>query len=101
MATCTWLSTEFTVFSHADQWNNVGGVYIFSKLNQQQHWVALYVGETDSFASRLPNHERWQEARQLGATHVHARTVDAAGTRAALQEQLIVACQPPLNVQLK
>ena len=45
-------------------WNDIGGLYIFTYLNAQNRWPALYVGIADSFKNRLPNHERWSEARR-------------------------------------
>lgn len=32
-------------------------------------------GEADSFARRIPGHEKWPAAVQMGATHVHPRHV--------------------------
>jgi hypothetical protein len=77
MATATWLTHEFTIYEmDTTNWNDVAGVYIFSGLNvQQTQWKALYVGITESFKTRHPNHERWEEAKRLGATHVHAKVV--------------------------
>lgn len=100
-ATCSWLNTEFQICIPDGQWTTSPGVYIFTGLNFQRQWIPLYVGQTDSFAVRLANHERWDEARQLGATHVHALVVESEAIRGSLERQLIVALQPPLNVQLR
>jgi excinuclease UvrABC nuclease subunit len=97
----TWLTYEFDVNQHSANWSAVGGVYIFCYITPQNQWRALYVGQAESLAERIPTHERWQEAVRLGATHVHARAVQAAATRDAIEQELIQAYQPQLNVQLR
>lgn len=99
---CTWGSYEFTVFLHdGTNWNDVGGVYIFCGLNQQKKWEPYYIGQADSFQRRLPSHERWEEARRLGASHVHARSVQQEDMRAQIERELVETYKPTLNVQLK
>ncbi len=78
-------------------WNEVGGVYIFAGLNAQGLWRPHYIGKAESFSNRLPGHERWEEAVQLGATHVHAMVVQEEATRAAIERELISAWRPSLN----
>jgi excinuclease UvrABC nuclease subunit len=97
----TWLSHEFTMYSPNTEWNDVGGVYIFTGRNQEGLWVALYIGQTDSFRNRIPQHEKWNPAAQRGASHVHALVVPQEATRLAIEEELIRTYRPPLNDQLK
>ena len=96
-----WLNYEFTVLEHGDQWNEVGGIYIFCGVNPQNQWVAKYIGQADSFRTRIPQHEQWSPAKRLGATHVHAMVVEAAARRLLVERELIQRCQPPLNVHHK
>ncbi len=42
--TVTWGSHEFGVYQQDANWNDVGGVYIFSGLNSNGRWVAIYIG---------------------------------------------------------
>ena len=97
--TVNWLSYEFTVYERNTNWNNVGGIYIFTGLNLQNLWVAYYIGETGSFSTRIPSHERWFQAVQLGATHVHARGESLEASRVAVEIELIQNFDPPLNKQ--
>lgn len=92
--TCSWSGYEFQIHPYGASWNTVAGVYIFAAI-QGGRWRALYVGETESLARRIPGHERWQEAQRLGATHVHARA--ESFRRGAIEQELIHAYQPPLN----
>ncbi len=97
----TWQNVEFSVYTSDASWNESAGIYIFAGVNQQNKWVALYIGQASSLAARLATHERWSEAVKLGATHIHARVVTHQAERDALEKQLIQAYQPRLNVQLK
>lgn len=94
-----WVGYVFNVYQPGGYWYDVGGVYIFAGQNSMGQWVALYVGETQSFARRLASHERWPEAQRLGATHIHARREDSTWQRQVLEQTLIRTFQPRLNVQ--
>ena len=83
-----WGGAAFSVHFMDDRdgaWRPVGGLYIFALLDRRE-WRPLYVGETDSFRRRFANHERWPEAAQLGATHVHVRAEKSAVQREILEE---------------
>jgi hypothetical protein len=92
-----WGSHEFQVYEKNTNWNEVGGVYIFCGINSHGLWIPAYIGETESFRSRIPCHDRWEEAVRLGATHVHAKVVEQEATRVAIQDGLIRLYQPPMN----
>lgn len=103
MNKCSWSVgngeiAEFDIYSKNEGWNKVGGLYIFAR-QSPKGWHALYVGQTDDFSSRLPNHERLGEAIRLGATHIHAALVQMEYLRDRLEKALISIYQPPLNVQ--
>lgn len=93
----TWSSYDFDVYLQNGAWNDVAGIYIFSYQTQGGSWFAVYVGQTESFANRIPNHERWREAVRLGATHVHAMTVPQPFRREVIEQELIRLLQPQLN----
>jgi predicted GIY-YIG superfamily endonuclease len=96
----TWIGNhQFSVHRYTDTWNEVADVYIFCGPNQQNQWFALYVGQAESLAARIPGHERWREAAQLGATHVHALVVHEAAARDNLEAVLVRTFQPRLNSQ--
>ena len=96
-----WRNYEFTIYPMDATWNDVGGIYIFSGQGQDGLWRPLYIGQTNSFKTRLPNHDRWAEAQRLGATHVHARKEEQEATRLAREAELIQAFQPRLNTLLR
>lgn len=97
-------SYQYYLYTANGGWFDLPGNYAFAK--EISHgllgpiWAFLYFGETDSFARRLPSHERWEEARHLGATHILAH-VNHGGNlaRKAEEADLIHAYNPPMNVQ--
>jgi hypothetical protein len=105
MDTCTWPlgngeTLIFTIFRVNDNWKKVAGLYIFAyTYNEGKNCQAIYIGQTDDFSSRIPCHEKWESAVQLGATHVHALVVPHAATRDTLERCLIAHLQPTLNEQ--
>jgi hypothetical protein len=94
--TVNWNGTGFSVHTINVTWAEVPGVYIFAGVISGS-WRAIYIGQCDSFKGRCPLHERWAEARQLGASHVHAKTVRDPAERDHSEETLIHTFQPPLN----
>lgn len=99
--TAKWLSYDLGVYEPGSTWNDVAGVYIFCGVSAQNKWVALYIGQAESFRDRFSSHDQWEPAVRLGATHVHALVVAHDATRDAIERELIQACQPHLNTQLK
>ena len=76
----------------------VAGNYAFVKQLPNGNFIPLYFGVAESLRDRLPNHERWNEAARLGATHVMAHTTPAGETaRLAEERDLIQQWNPPLN----
>jgi hypothetical protein len=104
MPTCSWpigpgQILTFTIYDYdVTKWKTVGGLYIFARIAGDR-WDALHVGKAENFCMRLPSHERWEEARRLGATHVHALVVPLEVNRARLEAALIAYLKPPMNEQ--
>jgi excinuclease UvrABC nuclease subunit len=90
----------FEVFGRNEGWNDVPGLYIFSYA-AKGGWYALYSGQAESFRTRLPKHERLNEAVRNGATHIHAMVVGQQTMRDQWERMLIKNLQPPLNVQYR
>lgn len=78
---------------------NEAGNYGFFRPNGNRRWVPVYWGETENLRDRLPNHERWQEAKRLGATAIVAHTSVSTQSRLNEEADLIAKWQPVLNVQ--
>ena len=89
---------EFDIYTPGVNWNSSGGLYIFT-YSDGKHWQPLYIGQAEDFSDRFSDHERWDEAVALGATHVHAVTVEQEAIRDSLEQKLISYQQPPLNIQ--
>jgi len=48
------------------------GNYIFARVNQNNQWEPVYIGETDDLDTRAATHEKRECARRNGATHILA-----------------------------
>lgn len=93
----SWSGHEFNVYDLGGVWNDVPGVYIFSRTNEAGRWVALYIGQTHSFKDRIPHHEQWFSALAKGITHVHALVEYDEEERRRIESKLIGLYRPPLN----
>lgn len=77
-----------------------GGNYAFVRQLPNGNFVPLYFGETNNLRDRLPNHEKWRDARRAGVTHVMAHTTPAGeAARLAEERDLIRRWNPPLNAR--
>ena len=93
-----WVGHEFNVYTmDGGAWKDHGGVYVFAGRDSSGQWRAYYVGQTRSFAKRFPSHEKWDLATRYGATHVHTRRIASASLRSAIERQIILSEDPPLN----
>jgi hypothetical protein len=77
---------------------DVAGNYMFVK-PVNNGWLPVYIGIAESLRDRIPGHDRWNEAAQLGATHVMSHTQSNSAKREAEEKALIAHYQPPLNTQ--
>lgn len=100
-STIEWNGYNFLLLSKEEaEKRGSGGVYLFAALVKGQ-WEPLYIGKADSFANRLPCHDRWKEAQRNGATHVILKDIPDESDREEFEAKLIRAFQPPLNTQWK
>ena len=97
MDTCNWDGYQFNIHGPNTNWNDIPGLYIFAKEGSPGYWNALYIGRASSLADRIPGHERWAEARQLGATHIHAMVERNYLQQLVIEQNLINKYKPPLN----
>lgn len=96
-----WLDHDFQVCDPRGRWLARPGLYLFASLETDRQgvrrWRALYVGKTQDFSDRLPTHEDWPEAVQLGATHIHALVLNKAAERARLECLIWDKYRPAMN----
>lgn len=88
----------YQILNHPITWHDVPANYMFASLGVGGRWTVYYIGQCDSAQCRLTNHERWEEARKLGATHIlsHLSAPDE-GVRKKEEQDLILSHDPPLN----
>jgi hypothetical protein len=90
----------FLIRPSGDGIQPVSGNYAFVKQVPNGNFTILYFGETDNLRERISNHEKLDDAKRLGMTHIMAHTTPAGATaRLAEEADLIQKWQPPLNIQ--
>lgn len=103
--TYKWLKWQFSVWRvplrGGERWPESAGLYVFarleSKTKEAPRYTALRVGQCLDFSDRLPTHERWKEAVQLGMTHVHLREVKSQARRDQIECLIWNEFDPPVN----
>ncbi len=60
-------------------------------------WVVLFLSRTANLQGRLKNHERWEEARLLGATHILVHEREERDVREYVEADLVGCLKPVLN----
>ena len=75
------------------------GNYIFAKETSPDHWLPVYIGQTESLRDRLGGHEKEACAKRNGATHIHAHLNSSKQARLAEEKDLILKWKPPCNDQ--
>ncbi len=63
--------------------------------------IPVYIEKADDLSQRIPNHDRWLEAKALGATQVFAHMNINAFSRNSEEQDLISYWNPPLNKQYR
>lgn len=99
---CKWIGASgkeylYDIYPIDADWNDVAGNYIFAKETSPHNWEAVYIGETESFKDRLPNHNELPCIRRNGGTHIHVRVNKDSLTRKAEETDLIATGKPPCN----
>jgi hypothetical protein len=74
------------------------GNYIFTKETSPNHWIPLYIGQTESLRNRLTDHEKLPCIQQYGGTNIHAHTTSGGEeVRKAEETDLLAKWDPPCN----
>lgn len=96
-------SYSFEVYLSDTVFNAVGGVYCFTKRSIDAAGKGshdfLYIGETDSLADRIPNHEKWPCVRRHGANCVCVHRDNDGRSRLKKETDLRAANPTPCNEQ--
>ncbi len=94
---------SFEVYPINTTFNSVGAVYIFTKrvvdASGKGSHELLYIGETESLADRIPNHEKWRTARDHGANCICVHRDDNGKSRLNKETDLRAASLTPCNNQ--
>jgi hypothetical protein len=88
---------EYDIYSMDTNWNDVAGNYIFAYESSPRKWMSVYMGETESFKDRLPNHNELPCIKRNGGTHVHAHLNTNSQARLDEEADLLAHNKTPCN----
>jgi len=99
---CIWTGAsgkkyEYEIFPIGTDWNDVSGNYIFARQSSPTRWLSVYIGETESFKNRLPNHNELPCIRRNDGTHIHAHINRDSLARLAEETDLLNNNSSPCN----
>lgn len=93
--TCDWIGNSGTRYKYhinplpvsfnPDQ----DGNYIYAKLNNQQQWVPIYIGEGDLADRSGSSHHQADCIRRKGATHFHCHLNASKQDRRSEEQDLL------------
>lgn len=92
---CNWIGASgklYRYFIHKlpTSFNaNQPGNYIFTKVNAENKWVPIYIGQGDLGDRVSDDHHKWECIQRKGATHVHVHTNAIEDARLAEEKDLL------------
>lgn len=92
--TCAWIGAsgvQYTYYIHElpVSFQEAYGNYIYSKLNNENRWVPIYIGEGDLSDRVSTAHHRTTCIERKGATHVHVHTTGSKADGQAEEKDLL------------
>ncbi len=94
-------SYNFEVYSLDTTFNTVGAVYIFTKRtvdsSGKDTYTSIYIGQTDSLADRIPNHEKWSCIKRSNSNCICIHRDENEQSRLKKEADLIAVNDTPCN----
>jgi hypothetical protein len=94
-------SYDFEVYSIDTTFNAVGAVYIFTKRTVDPSGKGthtfIYIGQTDSLADRIPQHEKWPCIKRNNSNCICTHRDDSEQSRLKKEADLIAGHDTPCN----
>ena len=89
---------QYWIYKIGTPFKDEPGNYIFVKQTSPNKWSPIYIGETDSLARRIPNHEKLPCVERNGGTHICVHTSSSNETaRRSEESDLLNKWNPPCN----
>jgi hypothetical protein len=99
---CIWTGAsdkkyEYFILKIGADWSDMPGNYIFAYQSSLGKWKAVYIGETESFKDRLPNHDELPCILRNGGTHIHSHVNQDKQARLDEERDLLADSGAPCN----
>lgn len=89
---------RFTAHRPDEAFPEQAGVYAFARPSPDgRSLIPLFLSRTGNMAQRFAAHERWAEARLLGATHILVHQREERDAREFVEADLFAALRPVMN----
>jgi len=89
---------RFSVLRPGAKFPRAAAVYAFVRpVIGAGAWAPVFLSRTANLAARMARHERWDEARRLGATHILIHQREERDVREFVEADLLATLKPVLN----
>lgn len=89
---------RFTAHRPDETFPEQAGVYAFARPSPDgRGFTPVFLSRTGNMALRFASHERWAEARLLGATHILVHQREERDVREFVEADLFEALRPIMN----
>jgi len=92
---------EFGLYTMDTQFNNVGGIYVFTKRSVSGNHTYIYCGRTQDFPSRFSDHHKSDEIEANGANCIGVMVVSDHDRRVEIETDILqgnnFVCNEVLN----
>lgn len=92
----------YQIYSIDTTFRPLPGNYIYARQDENGNWIPVYVAQTRDMHQRLEGHEKLQEAREAGATHIHVHFSQTGQAARCSEEHDLIErwapqCNPPVE----
>ena len=89
---------KFNIYPIGTNFKDVGGVYTYTKENNDDTHTLLYVGRTESFQDRLgPDHHKYYCVIRNGGTHICTHRNDDEDVQKRIERDILQKHSTPCN----
>lgn len=88
---------EFNIYHVGAVFKDIGGVYCFTEVDEDNRHTPIYIGITDNLSTRFNNHHKEECIEDEDATCICVYAEEDEDSRVAMEDDLIPAYDPPCN----
>jgi hypothetical protein len=90
-------SYAFNIYERNTDFKAIGAVYVMSKVNKDDRYKIIYVGQTGNLSDRPVNHHKTECFDEHGADKLLIHAEEHEKTRLEIETELVRYYNPPCN----